>query len=95
MKEADFNELIESVRAAGAIKRGERRASRVYKFKPMDVKKIRESIGLSQTEFSSLIHVSIKTLQNWEQGRRHPHGPALALLRILRKDPTHAIKALH
>lgn len=95
MKNTDFQELLESVGQAGAIKRAERQASRVFKFTPLDVKKIRKKIGLSQTQFSKLICVSIKTLQNWEQGRRQPHGPALALLRILKKDPLHAIKALH
>jgi len=39
--------------------------------------------------------VSLKTLQNWEQGRRHPVGPARALLKIVRADPEAAIKALH
>ncbi len=95
MKDNKFEELLESVRQAGAMKRGERRASRVFKYSPLDIKKIREKTGLSQSQFSTLIHVSIKTLQNWEQGRRRPHGPALALLTILKKDPKHAIKVLH
>jgi putative transcriptional regulator len=94
MKKENFDELLASVRQAGAMKRGERKASRVFKFTPLDVRKIREKIGLSQTQFSELIHVSIKTLQNWEQGRRQPNGPALALLMILKKDPKHAIEAL-
>lgn len=95
MKSADFDKVVESVRQAGAMKRGERRASRTFKYTPLDVKKIRENIGLSQTQFSKLIHVSVKTVQNWEQGRRQPQGPALALLIILKKDPKHAIEALH
>ena len=90
-----FNELLESVREAGEIRRGEKRASRAFHYSSLDVKGVRERIGLSQNEFSILIRVSVKTLQNWEQGRRHPRGPALALLTILNNDPKHAIKALN
>ena len=90
-----FNELLESVRQAGKIQRNENRASRAFNYSNLNVKAVRESIGLSQDEFSILIRVSVKTLQNWEQGRRKPMGPALALLTILKNDPKHAIRALH
>jgi putative transcriptional regulator len=89
-----FNELIKGVLEAGKVKRGEKRASRVFKYSPFDVKNLREKLGLSQNEFSRILLVSVKTLQNWEQGRRHPRGPALALLTILKNDPKHAISAL-
>ena len=89
-----FDELIESVREAGKIYRGEKQAKRVFTYAPLDVKNIREKIGLSQRAFSALVHVSTRTLQNWEQGRRTPNGPALALLTILKNDPKHAIEAL-
>lgn len=90
-----FEELINSVREAGKIRRGEQEAARVFQYAPLDVKKIRKKIGLTQSAFSSLVHVSIRTLQNWEQGRRSPNGPALALLTILKNDPKHAIEALY
>ena len=51
--------------------------------------------GLSQNQFAMLIGVSKRTLENWEQGRRYPTGPAKALLRILDVDPEHAVRALH
>lgn len=95
MNKQSFDELIESVREAGKIHRGEKKASRVFSFTPIDVKKIRQNTGLSQREFSALVHVSLRTLQNWEQGRRTPTGPALALLTIIKNDPGHAIEALH
>ena len=95
MNKQSFDELIESVREAGKIHRGEKKSSRVFSFNPFDIKKIRERTGLSQSEFSTLVHVSLRTLQNWEQGRRVPTGPALALLTIIKNDPTHAIEALH
>lgn len=95
MKKELFSELIDSIREAGKINRQEKKASREYSFSPLDVKKIREETGLTQSEFSALVHVSIRTLQNWEQGRRTPTGPALALLTIIKKDPMRAIEALH
>ncbi|OGT53478.1 MAG: transcriptional regulator [Gammaproteobacteria bacterium RIFCSPHIGHO2_12_FULL_42_13] len=94
MIQADFERLLDSVREAGKIKRNEQRPSRTFRFTSLDIKKIREKTGLSQHQFSKLIHVSIKTLQNWEQGRRKPQGPALALLTILKNDPKHALIAL-
>jgi putative transcriptional regulator len=95
MNKQSFDELIESVREGGKIHRGEKKASRVFSFNPFDIKKIRERTGLSQSEFSTLVHVSLRTLQNWEQGRRVPTGPALALLTIIKNDPAHAIEALY
>lgn len=90
-----FQGLLKGIHEAGKVKRGEISPSRVFAFTPEDIKKIRESLHLSQQEFSDLVFVSVRTLQNWEQGRRQPQGPALALLMILKNDPKHAIKALH
>lgn len=90
-----FYMLIKSIKQAGEIKRGQHNPSRTFEYSPLNVKKIREDIGLSQDQFSHLICVSIKTLQNWEPGRREPQGPAKALLLILKNDPEHAINALN
>lgn len=95
MKEAAFKELLESVRQAGRIRRGEMRASRTYAFRPADVKAVRAKLGRSQTEFALMIGVSVATLRNWEQGRRMPEGPALALLRVAARDPDAVVAALH
>ncbi|HEU0138194.1 MAG TPA: helix-turn-helix domain-containing protein [Bryobacteraceae bacterium] len=59
------------------------------------VRTIREKTKLSQMEFASLIGVSVKTLQNWEQDRRRPTGPAAALLKIIAHEPQLAVKAIH
>jgi len=85
MKDAAFQELISSVREAGRIRRGTMKASRTTVFKPDDVKRVRASLGASQSEFALMIGVSLATLQNWEQGRRTPDGTALALLRVAPK----------
>ena len=95
MKEAAFKELLESVRKMGRIRRGELRPSRTYTFRPTDVKAIRAKLGRSQTEFALMIGVSVATLRNWEQGRRVPEGPALALLRVAARDPDAVVAALH
>jgi len=69
--------------------------SRTTVLKPEDVKAVRTSLGASQNEFSLMIGVSVATLQNWEQGRRTPDGPALALLRVAAKNPKAVAEALH
>lgn len=75
-------ELLDGLRA---IKKGEGRHFLMEI--PYNVKEIRDSLGLSQESFSSLMQVSIRTLQDWEQGRRKPSGPACSLLRIAAHSP--------
>ena len=95
MKDDTFNELLASVQEMDRIVQGKQAAARVTGFPEPEVKLIREKVGLSQSRFATLIGVSKRTLENWEQGRRHPTGPAKALLRILDADPEHALRALH
>jgi DNA-binding transcriptional regulator YiaG len=52
-----------------------------------DVAALRRFIGLSQEAFARALGISVHTLRNWEQGRRMPEGPALALLRIAARHP--------
>lgn len=95
MKDAAFAELIESVRQAGRIRRGKLKPGRVTRFKPANVRAVRAKLGQSQAEFALLIGVSVSTLRNWEQGRRTPDGPALALLRVAARNPRAVFEALH
>jgi putative transcriptional regulator len=95
MNKVDFEELLASVKEMDAVTKGKKKSSRTRKVPEPEVKAIREKVGLSQMRFAGLIGVSKRTLENWEQGRRHPAGPAKALLRILDKDPEHAVRALH
>ena len=94
MKKQDFHKLVASVRQAGRIRRGRMRASRVFTFKPADVKAVRLKLKKSQTEFALLIGVSVATLRNWEQGRRTPDGPAMALLKVASENPCAVAAAL-
>jgi putative transcriptional regulator len=95
MDEKLFDELLDSVKEAGGIVRGEVVASRVFSGEEINVKAVRERTGLSQTKFALTIGISVRTLQNWEQGHRQPQGPARALLTIFQNDPEHALRALH
>lgn len=95
MMDKQFEELLASVNDMGKHMRGEKVAGAVVReFPEPDVKAIRERTGMSQTRFAFLIGVKPKTLQNWEQHRVRPAGPARALLKIVEANPQ-ALAALH
>lgn len=73
-------EILEGIRE---IKRGDH--GRVVSLP--SVTAVRESTGLSQTRFAELLGVSVRTLQEWEQGRRAPSGAARTLLLIAQRNP--------
>jgi DNA-binding transcriptional regulator YiaG len=52
-----------------------------------DISALRRFVGLTQTQFALAMGISVHTLRNWEQGRRRPEGPAIALLRIAARHP--------
>ena len=87
MNDELFNELVESVREGGTILREEEEAARTFVVEEPDVAAIREEYGLSQAKFAALLGICVRTLQNWEQGRRRPQGPARVLLRVASKHP--------
>jgi putative transcriptional regulator len=94
MKKELFDELVESIEEAGKIRKGLAKPSRTFHYHPIDIKRIRSRLHVSQSQFSLMIGVSKSTLQNWEQGRREPEGPAKALLRIVDKRPQAVLEAL-
>jgi len=88
MKKELFEVLLESVKQAKAIERGELKPGRVFRVESRNaVAKTRGKLGLSQSKFANLLGISEDTLQNWEQGRREPTGPAKVLLKIASKHP--------
>ena len=95
MKEKHFEKLVASIKEAGEIKAERKAPSRKFEIKPPEIKTVREKLNVSQNEFALMIGVSVRTLQNWEQGRRKPEGPAKALLRIASKNPGAVLDALH
>ena len=95
-----FEGLCESIRQAGAIRRGEMKASRVFSYPdiaaaPGKIKATRKKLKLSQAQFAALIGVPKGTLLGWEQGRRKPNGTARALLTVAAKRPDAVLEALH
>jgi putative transcriptional regulator len=73
---------------ARAITRSQRQRLMAGRFESgRDVQALRRFVGLSQGAFSRALGISVHTLRNWEQGRRSPEGPALALLRIAARHP--------
>lgn len=80
-------EILEGIRE---LKQG--RLGRITTVPP--VSEIRARVGLSQSEFARLLGVSVRTLQEWEQGRRAPSGPARMLLTIAHKNPKLLLEAV-
>lgn len=90
-----FADLVQSVRDMGAHMRGKPvRGVRVREMREPEPRAVREVTALSQGDFAELLGVPVKTLQNWEQKRTRPTGPARALLRAIAKDPKAVLKAL-
>jgi len=87
MKENLFAELVASIHEGGAILRGDIPASRTFTLLPPDIRRIRDNFGLTQEQFAALLGISVRTLRNWEQGRRVPEGPARVLLHVAAKHP--------
>ncbi len=87
MKKKDFDRLKQSVREMKEIMRGSRAPSRVFEVREPDVTGIRDRLELSQSEFAAVLGISVRTLQEWEQGRRKPTGPARVLLEVADQNP--------
>ena len=69
-------------------------AARTHRPAEIDVAQIRHSLGLTQMEFAAKFSISVGTLRHWERGDRSPHGPALALLHVVAKEPQAVLRAL-
>jgi putative transcriptional regulator len=93
MKDELFEELVGSIKEVGAYLRGEQPPSSVSFVAEPDPRAIRERLGLTQDQFAAALCISVKTLRNWEQGRREPSGPAMRLLQIAAKHPEIVLEA--
>ena len=89
MTERDIGlEILEGIREIKAFKRGEITNLKTRELnEPTNPQEIRTRLNLSQAAFAGLMGVSVRTVQDWEQGRRKPSGPARSLLRIAEKHP--------
>jgi putative transcriptional regulator len=105
----DFNNLIRGVQEMKAhmagqavegihvttLNRGDDATAQAVTTTAASVSLIRQSAQLTQDQFARLIGVNLRTLQNWEQSRTQPTGPAKALLKIVSANPRAAVAALH
>ena len=80
-------EILEGLTEIKQFKRGDIELKTTELSEPSEPKVIRTKLKLSQSAFAGLLGVSMRTLQDWEQGRRNPQGPAKALLRIAEQHP--------
>ncbi len=88
--------LLDSMKELRAHLRGEIQLSEtVYHVPPeTDVRALREELGLSQSDFAALFGFNVRSVQDWEQGRRRPEIPIRAYLAVIQRDPQAVIRAL-
>ncbi len=88
MSERDIGqEILDGIRDIKAFKAGKMTLRTRELSEPSSPKEIRKKLRLSQAAFAALMGVSLRTVQDWEQGRREPSGPAKSLLRIAEQFP--------
>ena len=80
-------EILDGIREIKAHKAGKKKLKIHTLSEPSPPRVIREKLNLSQSAFASLMGVSKRTIQDWEQGRRKPQGPAKSLLRVAEQHP--------
>jgi putative transcriptional regulator len=91
------HKIVAGLREAISYAKGDRSRSRVSHFEVPDninVKKVREALGMSQPEFAARFGFSLATIRQWEQGRRQPEGPARVFLTVIKHNPEAVNKAL-
>jgi putative transcriptional regulator len=89
-----FDSIKQGLQEAIAHNQGKDVAVRSHKPAAIDVAQLRHSLGLTQMEFAAKFCISLGTLRHWERGDRSPHGPALALLHVVAKEPQAVLRAL-
>ena len=80
-------EILDGIKEIKRFKKGELKLNTRTLSEPSPAKTIRKKLRLSQSAFAGLMGVSPRTIQDWEQGRRKPQGPAKSLLRIAEQHP--------
>jgi putative transcriptional regulator len=95
-KRKAFKEIMEGLAFMKSHMRGETSAGRatVVAVPDINVAKIRQKTGLSQGKFATVFGIKTATLQNWEQKRNSPDGPARVLLTVIDREPAAVLKAL-
>jgi putative transcriptional regulator len=96
MSKRAFNKIMQGIGEACAYLEGtaDRRRYRVHVPERVNVKRIRQRLGLSQEAFAQTYGFALSAVRDWEQGRRKPERSARILLRIVEKEPEAVTRAL-
>jgi len=89
-----FDSIAQGLREAIALNEGKAVAANTHRPEEINVAALRQGLGLTQVEFAAKFCISLGTLRHWERGDRKPHGPALALLHVVAKEPQAVLRAL-
>ena len=89
-----YKTISKGLKEAIEYSKGKKVAVKEFHQIHIDVKELRNRIGMSQKRFASSFGISLGTLRHWERGDRYPQGPALVLLNLLDKDPQTVLEVL-
>ncbi|MBW6504349.1 helix-turn-helix domain-containing protein [bacterium] len=95
-KKRAFEKIMDGLKDSIAFAEGDRTRGVVRKvdLEDVDIAALRRRLGLSQSRFAAIFGFSPKTIRNWEQGIRHPEGPARVLIRVIEREPEAVLRAL-
>lgn len=94
MSEA-YKSISKGLHEAIEYSKGNQKGSRLFRPQQIDVKKLRQRIGMTQPKFAASFGISLGTLRHRERGDRNPQGPALVLLNLLSIDPNKVLDILY
>jgi putative transcriptional regulator len=89
-----FESIKQGLQEAVEFSQGKPVKAVVHEVSPLDVKAVREHVGMTQAEFASAFGISLGTLRHWERGDRTPRGPARVLLNVVAKESKAVLRAL-
>ena len=89
-----FNSIKKGLEQAIEHASGRNHSTRIHRLKLVNVKKVRNIVGMTQPEFAATFGISLGTLRHWERGDRTPQGPALVLLNVIKNNPKAVLEAL-
>ncbi len=96
MSSKAFKKIMDGLTDALAYAEGDESKGKAHEVEvpQVDVRAARKKLGLSQDKFAAAFKISASTLRKWEQGSRHPQGPAQVLLAVIDKEPEAVKRAL-